>query len=135
MIYRRLEIAGWTCDVYISLRTYWVGAIVDAMVGCGASGDVIERITGNMRRNVMDTGFTYSNPDKRRSVMVIGRTSVGKQFLNSFVHELRHLVDDIAAADGLEAKGEGVAYLSGDIAMLMADIVCALSCDHCRHNG
>ena len=80
----------------------------------------------------MDSGFTYSNPDIRRSVMVIGKTSSGPQFLNSFTHELRHLVDDIAKADGMEMSGEGVAYLSGDTAMAMADIVCRLSCDHCR---
>lgn len=83
----------------------------------------------------MDSGFTYSNPDIRRSVMVIGKTSSGAQFLNSFVHELRHLIDDIAVADGMGMSGEAVAYLSGDTAMLVADIVSQLSCDHCRSHS
>lgn len=132
MIYRVINIAGWECELYVSLDGYWVEDIIDSMLGCGASESVIRRISMNMRRDEMDTGFTYSNPALRRSVMVIGRTSEGKQFLNSFVHELRHLVDDIAESSGMQITGEGVAYLTGDIAMSLADIVCALSCDHCR---
>lgn len=132
MIRRRIEIAQWTCDVYISIDGYWIEAITRSFLDCGASDSVIRRIQENMERDDMDSGFTYSNPDIRRSVMVIGKTSSGPQFLNSFIHELRHLVDDIAKADGMEMSGEGVAYLSGDTAMTMADIVCRLSCDHCR---
>ena len=135
MIHRIIEIAQWTCELYVSLDTYWIEAITKSFLDCGALPSVIHRIRRNMVRNDMDSGFTYSNPDIRRSVMVIGRTSSGAQFLNSFVHELRHLVDDIAVADGMGMSGEAVAYLSGDAAMLVADIVCQMSCDHCRSHS
>lgn len=42
---------------------------------------------------------------------------------------------DIAVADGMGMSGEAVAYLSGDTAMLVADIVCQMSCDHCRSHS
>lgn len=134
MIYRKLEILHWTCDVFISLDTYWIDVITAAFLDCGASDSIIRRIRRNMINNEMDSGFTFSNPYLHRSVMVIGRTSNGHQFLNSFVHELRHLVDDIATCRGLRMSGEAVAYLSGDLAMQLADLVCELSCDHCRQH-
>lgn len=135
MITRKINIAQWECLLFVSVGTYWIEAITDAFVEIGASESVVKRIRRNMIRNDMDSGFTYSNPRLRRSVMVIGRTSNGSQFINSFTHELRHLVDDIALVDGLEMSGEGVAYLTGDIAMEVADIVCKMSCDHCRRGS
>ena len=45
------------------------------------------------------------------------------QFLNSFEHELRHLVDDISGALDISMKGEAVAYLTGDLnSLLFEDI-------------
>lgn len=80
----------------------------------------------------MDTGFTYSNPEFRESVVVIGSSSSGAEFLNSFVHELRHLTDDIAYTCGYPLRGEPAAYLAGDISMGLSDIVCVMSCEKCR---
>lgn len=129
-----IEKSHWVCDVFIAVHEYKVDDIVKALDMCGASDAVLNRVKDRMEKNEVDTGFTFSNPRTRHSVMVIGKTSEGKQFLNSFVHELRHLVDDIAVADSLEMSGESVAYLSGDIAMELSDIVCSMSCDHCRQN-
>lgn len=102
--------------------------------GCLAAqlNDNTGRAVGNMRLNALNTGFTYSNLRVRRSVVVIGRAESGAEFLNSYCHELRHLVDDIARADGMELSGEPVAYLSGDICNAVADIVCKMACDCCR---
>lgn len=132
MIYRRIEIAQWTCDLYVSIDGYWIDEILEVFSSLDAPADVTRRIERNMLRNELDSGFTFSNPDLRRSVMVIGKPSSGAEFLNSFTHELRHLVDDIAMVDRMPTSGEGVAYLTGDTAMLAADIVCKMSCDHCR---
>ena len=85
-----------------------------------------------MLRDRMDTGFTYSNPHRMESIVVIGRSSSGAEFQNSYVHELRHLTDDIAYFYGYPLRGEPAAYLAGDIALELSDIVCKMSCDHCR---
>lgn len=134
MEHRLVEKSHWRCDVYVAIHSYKVDEVIRALDECGAPDAVLTRAKERMERDDVDTGFTFSNPRTRRSVMVIGKTSEGKQFLNSFVHELRHLVDDIAVTDSLEMSGEAVAYLSGDIAMELADFVCSLSCDHCRQS-
>lgn len=128
MIYRQIACDDWVCDVYFALNEYWGEEIISKFEGLNASAEILERIDYNMRRNKMDTGFTFSNPYMHHSIMVIGRSSSGAELLNSFSHEVRHLVDDISAVWGLAPKGEAVAYLTGDVSALLSDIVCKLSC-------
>jgi hypothetical protein len=99
----------------------------------GASSQVTFKIARSMHNNRLDTGFTYSKPSKRESIVVVGRSSNGGQFLNSTTHELRHLVDDIAKEDNMPMSGEGVAYLTGDIVNQLADIISKFSCECCRN--
>lgn len=76
-------------------------------------------------------GFTFNNPDLKRSVVVVGPTTSGKQFQNSFTHELRHLADGIAKYIGVDLDSETPAYITGDTAMELADVVCRMGCDEC----
>lgn len=86
----------------------------------------------SLRNNRVNTGFTYSNKLARTSVMVVGRSSSAKEEFNSVIHELRHLVDDIATTDDLQMGGEEVAYLSGDMAGIIYEHIAPLLCSHCR---
>ena len=83
----------------------------------------------------MDTGFTYSNKDRRESVIVIGLHSSPPEFINSFEHELRHLVDDIAHTYGLEMAGEDVAYLTGDVNSELWEDIHYFTCCKCHERG
>ena len=51
--------------------------------------------------------------------------------LNTIVHEIVHIAQHIAIEDGIDPLGEEMAYLCGDIASTVSDIVCVLSCPHC----
>lgn len=66
-----------------------------------------------------NTGFTYSDFNKRRTLMVIGKTTSDKELFNTVVHEANHLQSHIATADGLDEKGEEVCYLIGNIVKTM----------------
>lgn len=132
MIIRELNIRGWRCFFCFALEVYDKDVILSRMERLGAPPSILGRVEKNMARDRMDTGFTYSNLLGRESVIVIGRSSSGAEFLNSFVHELRHLADDIAYVYGYPPRGEEVAYLTGDIALALSDIVCVMSCENCR---
>jgi len=78
-------------------------------------------------------GFTFANPERMRALVVIGPTTSGKQFLNTFTHELRHLADAIARSLGHDLNEEAPAYLTGDATMALAEAVCELGCkDRCE---
>lgn len=79
-----------------------------------------------------NTGFTYSNPTLKASVVSIGETTDARQFYNTLQHEQRHLETHIAKAYNLDPYGEELCYLAGDIAMSMFSACRELLCDCCR---
>lgn len=132
MITRKVHINNWVCNFYFAIERYYIDEILISLKKIGASLNARSRIRDKMLKDEVNGGFTYSNTSRRESVIVIGKTSNGAEFMNSFTHELRHLVDDIAKADNINTRGENVAYLTGDITKEVSDIVCKLSCNECR---
>lgn len=132
MIHRVLKVGRWVADFLFATEDYDAEGVFGCLYAANAPSSVLDRAGSIMESRRLNRGFTFSNPDLRRAVVVIGPTSSGKQFLNTFVHEVRHLADAIANSIGYELDAEGPAYLSGDAAMEFADVVCRLGCRHCR---
>jgi len=132
MIRRQLEIGRWHVDFLFMEGDYNVDAIADCLYVAGASRLVYEQVEDLMWMCDYNCGFTFANPERFRAVVVIGPASSGEEFINTFVHEVRHLADAIAENLGLPLKGEGAAYLSGDTARDLAEVVCELGCSHCN---
>lgn len=55
----------------------------------------------------------------------------GPEMLNSIVHEIMHICQHVAIEDGIDPLGEDICYLGGDLAGMVSDIVCELTCPHC----
>ena len=134
MIHRVLKIGRWIVDFLFAERGYDIDGVVACLRHADASPSVIERAVEIMEKGRMNTGFTCPNPRKRVAVVVIGPSSSGEQFLNTFVHEVRHLADSIAKSIGYELDSEPPAYLSGDAALALADVVCQLGCSSHSRN-
>lgn len=124
---------GWCVRLYVSVTKYAADKILTDVEAIGASERLVERMKANLLKGQMNTGFTYSNKRDRKSVVVIGKSSSAAEEMNSFAHELRHLVDDIASTESMDIGGEEVAYLTGDIAAMMFPIIEGLLCDCCRN--
>ena len=128
----KLKKYDWTLDIFYAVTCYHIEAITNALEAAQCPENIKERVYGNLKKSDMDTGFTYSNKRLKRTVMVIGLASSPAQFLNSFEHELRHLVDDIAERFGLDMGGEEVAYLTGDINSVLWDDIHKFICCKCN---
>lgn len=63
----------------------------------------------------MNSGFTFSQPALRMSVMVISPVSSEEQFMNTLVHEIDHLQTAICDYYDVEKGTEEAAYLQGYI--------------------
>lgn len=122
----------WHARVYFAISKYNIEDVARSLREIDCPERILRQAIRQMVRGEVNTGFTYSNKRRRRTVMLVGKTDTGEEFLNSFSHEQRHLCDDIANAFGMHMSGEEVAYLTGDISLKLADIVCHYSCDHCR---
>ena len=109
--------------------------VIRALLWAGAPDSIIDRATSLVEAGRQNEGFTYSNPENRRSVTGVGRTDSGPEFMDSAVHEIFHIAQDIATTDDLNLAGEDIAYLAGDISRSISDIVCEMSCPHCHKKG
>lgn len=128
MIHRTIQIRGWQVDVFID-EGYHPDGVIECLKVMRAPNDIVERAYGLIEENIPNQAFTYSNG--RRTVIYIGHTTSGAEFLNSLIHEIRHLVDHMAQYYGLD-NSEEVGYISGDAAFLLAEDICAMGCEHCR---
>lgn len=135
MIVRKINIRDWNVLFYFSFDTFDKGRILDALFWANAPASVTSQVSENISSGALDEGFCFSNPVDRRSIVAVGKTSTGPEFLNTTIHEIAHVAMHIAEEDGLDPYSEDLAYLVGDISHEISDIVCELSCPHChRHN-
>lgn len=120
----------WKVVVFYNTTEEDVDEVRGAMLWCGARehkmSDLKEMVSG------MNTGITYSNLEKRKSVVVISRTTSGREFLNTFDHEKCHLTIHICKTFGINPYSEEMCYISGNIAETMFDACHELVCDCCR---
>ena len=132
MLVRRVNIRRWETLFYFSFDTYDRERILDALVWAQAPDSIISKVSENISAGFVNSGFCYSNAKQRRSVIGIGETSTGPEFMNTTVHEIVHLALHIAEQDMIDPYSEELAYLAGDITHEISDIVCEMSCPHCR---
>lgn len=131
MIIRQVDIQGWTAIFLFSFENLEKKEVLQQLIDCEPPASIVKKVEENLRKNRLDEGFTYSNADIRKSVVYVGPTSSGGEFLSSFVHELAHVVCDICVTDKISLRGEKIAYLTGEIARRLSDVVCFFSCDSC----
>lgn len=82
----------------------------------------IKDSTRYIKRGDLNTGFIYSNLDIKISLIVIGKATSNKEFLNTIVHEANHLQSHIATVYNLDEKGEEVCYLIGEVVEQMYNV-------------
>ena len=67
----------------------------------------------------LNSGFTQTDFNKRRSIVGIGKTASKDQFLNTIVHEAKHVQSNICEYYNVPEDGEQAAYLIGYLVMRM----------------
>lgn len=123
---------GWSSLCYICPNKGDTAHVLETLVHLGAEDKILQRVADKLRNGEPNEGFTFSAKMQRRSVMFITNTDSAEEFMNTLVHEIRHLTDDIATAYNIALTGEDVAYLAGEIAQRMFQNCHSLLCDCCR---
>lgn len=77
-------------------------------------------------------GFTYSNIERRASLVLIGITDSADEFQDTYDHEKGHLVMHISKALGIDPYSEEYQYLAGTIGKTMFKEAHKLLCENCR---
>lgn len=125
-----IEQYDWRVYVYLAATKDDAPEILRKLESIGIDGQQYMRAERHLQKAFHDnTGMTYSNLDTRTTVMVIGRSTSEAETVNTFSHELRHLGDDFAEACTIPHHGEEIAYLTGDIACVLAGSLLRIVCD------
>ena len=119
-------------DFFFAVEGYDAEEILDLLASLGAPYAILDRTGYIMYEDLKNTGFTYTDPEIFRAIVAIGPTTSSEEFLDTLVHEIHHLAVAIAAELDIDLDSETPAYISGDSARALADVVCRLGCSHCR---
>ena len=128
MIHRVIAIGRWTVDFLFATKRYDIDGVLACLYDAHAPEDIMDQAEELMESCRYNCGFTYTNQSRRRAVVLIGPTSSGSEFQDTFVHEVRHLADAIAKSLGIPLDSERPAYISGDTAKALAEVICELGC-------
>lgn len=123
---------NWLVKIYYEVEKKDAERIIRALKDAGCKGRKMIDAKGKLAQCIPDTGFTFSNPGERRSVVMMCNTTCADEFANSFEHEKRHLSINIADAYDIDIHSEEFAYLAGDIAQMMFSVAKRFMCDCCR---
>ena len=130
MIRRVLLIGRWTVDFLFAKKKYDIEGVLSVLRNAYASGIVLEDAEDLMLSCKYNCGFTYTNPRRKLAVILIGPTTSGAEFIDTLTHEIHHLAVGIASSLGIDLEKEAPAYIAGDAARELADVICKLGCDN-----
>ncbi len=132
MTERELYIGKWHADFLFSDGDYDEELVLTRLYDMDASYHVMREVNNFMKECDANCGFTFTNSDLHKALVVIGPADSGKQFINTLVHEVHHLAVAVAESLGIDLDKETPAYISGDLALSFADVICKKGCAHCN---
>lgn len=135
MIRQRISLpkyGGWVIDCYYATTQYAVDEIMEELWQLEVDAANARRAFDNLSSGELDTGLCYSNFGKRRTLLVVAKTSSAAEFLNSLTHEVAHACVHIASAVGVNHRSEDFAYMVGELCREIHPYVQELLCDCCR---
>lgn len=123
---------SWLVKVFYAVGDYGSAKVIRTLEDFGCNGETLEKARKNLGSGDLNVGLTYSNLDRKLSVMVIGQSSSAEQFADTLTHEIGHLASHISQSLKLSPYGEEVQYLNGEIMRQMFPVAKKFLCEHCR---
>lgn len=122
MIKEVFFIEDWKVTIFIADSKQNVEEVITALYNLGCTYEGALEAYDNMVNIKRNIGFTYSNLNKKESMIFIGFQTSYSQLINTIIHESRHLQQHIALIKGYDQNGEEVCYLIGKIGQIIYEI-------------
>lgn len=115
--YIQLGKKGWNVLVYYGVDREDFIEVRDALEQLGCSKSDIHKSLKVLTKE--NTGFTFSNSEYKMSIVCIGPSSDVSQFVNTAIHEAKHVQSHICSYYNIEESSEEAAYLIGYLVQRM----------------
>lgn len=111
--YIQLGDRGWRVLVYYNVDKYGFVEVADSLLQIDCSKQDIKKALNVLRKK--NSGFTFSNSDYKMSIVAIGEATDIGQFVNTSIHEAKHVQSHICQYYGVQEDSEEAAYLIGHL--------------------
>lgn len=102
----------WDIEVCIIVENPNVQYILSRLKDLGCPDDVLHRAASRIE-NYENSGFTFTNQEEHKSIIVINRPDSAEEFIDTYNHEKNHVEMHICKEFGIDPYSEKAAYLSG----------------------
>lgn len=110
-----LEQYRWSITCFIGYTANDTDEICHALEGIGCNGHSLESAYRHLSLSSDERGLTYSNVDKRESVVAAGASDNKGNLVNTIGHELLHVVAHICDNDNITMQSEEPCYIMGEL--------------------
>ena len=111
--YIQLGDKDWGVLVYYNVGEEDLASVIDSLESLDCTEEDIHAATVTLRKE--NTGFTYTNTDYKMTFVCIGHSTNVGQFVDTVVHEAKHVQSHICQYYGVEETSETAAYLIGHL--------------------
>lgn len=115
--YIQLGKRGWNVLVYYGVEEEDFIEIADSLRQLGCSKRNIHKSFKVLKRK--NTGMTFSNSEYKMSIVCISAVTDTSQFVNTAIHEAKHVQSHICSYYGIDEDSEEAAYLIGHLVQRM----------------
>lgn len=115
--YIQLGKRGWNVLVYYGVGEENFAEVGDSLQQLGCSKKDIRRSLNVLRKE--NTGLTFSNSEYKMSIICIGIASDISQFVNTAIHEAKHVQSHVCSYYNIDEDSEDAAYLIGYLVQRM----------------
>ena len=115
--YIQLGKRGWNVLVYYGVTEDDFVEVADSLRQLGCTKQCVRKSLNVLKKE--NTGLTFSNPDYKMSIMCIGYASDISQFVNTAIHEAKHVQSHVCSYYQIDEDSETAAYLIGYLVQKM----------------
>ena len=110
-----LDKIDWSIECYVTTDTLQINKIMCRLRQLECSDQIMVRAY-TILEDQENSGFAYSNPKMRKSLMIINMSTSMDEFINTYNHEKNHIEMHICDALNIDPFSEEASDLSGYIA-------------------
>lgn len=110
-----LDKIDWSIECYVTTDTLQINKIMCRLRQLECSDQIMVRAY-TILEDQENSGFAYSNPKMRKSLMIINMSTSMDEFINTYNHEKNHIEMHICDTLNIDPFSEEASDLSGYIA-------------------
>lgn len=115
--YIQLGKRGWNVLVYYGVTENDFVEVADSLMQLGCSKKDTKKALNVLKKK--NTGLTFTNPEYKMSIVCIGSASDLSQFVNTAIHEAKHVQSHVCSYYDIDENSETAAYLIGYLVQRM----------------